>query len=528
VFLIAIEVLVLSILYLRFAELGCRADLSANLCRSGSLTIHRLLAGMAMLLLFRLARPAAFDEFQPPSAPDFHALAANICGFLLLLLPGAFAVATGLTPGMIPAIAVWIPGGLLAIGGGLALFAPLRIWVDFAIANLGILAGLLGIAMFAPEIKDALMPLFSQIWLTENPIADTTFTLVAGLLEMLGYPLTSDPSEKVMGVGDFFIRIHTSCSGVQGFALTTGFLTIYMGLMWRDLAFPAAFLLFPIGIFLSWVLNVVRITALVAIGLEGAPGLAVGGFHSYAGSLAFTALSLGLIVIANRTPVFRRAARPVGSGLAPPLRQDPVAARILPFVVFMLSGIVVSTFTSVPALHYPWRLLAMLGIILIFLPHYRAMAWRLDPLAVVSGLAIAIAWVIDASPADPSDALNQALLAMGPVAFVFWVSCRTIGTIVAVPLIEEVFFRGYLLERLGGAATAGVGHVIRITFAVAVSTTAFALLHDKWLLAGMAGLIFAALALRRNGRLGDAVISHMIANAAIAGYAIATGNWAVI
>jgi membrane protease YdiL (CAAX protease family) len=91
-----------------------------------------------------------------------------------------------------------------------------------------------------------------------------------------------------------------------------------------------------------------------------------------------------------------------------------------------------------------------------------------------------------------------------------------------VPLIEELFFRDYLLERLDFGGRAGT------LLAVAISTGIFAALHGRWLLAVAAGLVFCALRLRRGGRLADAVICHVAANTGVAAVAWATGNWQLI
>jgi exosortase E/protease (VPEID-CTERM system) len=73
-----------------------------------------------------------------------------------------------------------------------------------------------------------------------------------------------------------------------------------------------------------------------------------------------------------------------------------------------------------------------------------------------------------------------------------------------VPLVEEMFFRGYMLSRLDGPGWR------RIT-AIALSSAAFAALHGRWIEAGLAGVVFALLALRQ-GRVASAVQAHVVAN----------------
>ena len=112
-------------------------------------------------------------------------------------------------------------------------------------------------------------------------------------------------------------------------------------------------------------------------------------------------------------------------------------------------------------------------------------------------------------------------MTMSPGMFVIWAASRIVGTAVLVPVIEEFFFRGYILRRLDSGSWG-----MRIV-ALIVSSTLFAALHDRWLAAGLAGLVFGFLMLRRE-RVADAVWGHAVCNAVIAAWALRTGEWSVI
>ncbi|MFN9958470.1 MAG: archaeosortase/exosortase family protein, partial [bacterium] len=97
------------------------------------------------------------------------------------------------------------------------------------------------------------------------------------------------------------------CSGYQGIALITGLLAGYMWWFRRVLRFPQAYLLIPVGMVLSYLANAVRIAALILIGIRVSPRIAVDGFHSNAGWLAFLAIGLGMIWTTARMPFFTRS-----------------------------------------------------------------------------------------------------------------------------------------------------------------------------------------------------------------------------
>lgn len=103
-----------------------------------------------------------------------------------------------------------------------------------------------------------------------------------------------------------------------------------------------------------------------------------------------------------------------------------------------------------------------------------------------------------------------------------WVFCRVAGTTFLVPLIEEMFFRGYLMDSIAGS-----GSRWRVLVAIAISSVLFGVLHDRWLAAALSGVVFALLRLR-SGRMTDAVLAHAVANGIIAAAAVLQSDWSLI
>jgi exosortase E/protease (VPEID-CTERM system) len=351
-----------------------------------------------------------------------------------------------------------------------------------------------------------------------------TFHSVAALLALAGEPVLWGGADRIVALDGFAISVQQACSGVEGFALIGTFLMVYLWLFRRELRFPRAWLLLPAAILLSWCLNVVRIAMLAAIGAYASPELAANNFHSHSGWLMFTLLTGTLAMAAHASPWMRAEPAPgaaAGRRDGRAFRDDRAAAEIVPFIVFMASALVLSTFSEVPELHYPLRVIAMLASLALFHRVLAAIAWRPDAIAIAAGAAVGLLWVVMAPAADPDTALAREIAAMAPAAFAVWAAARIVGTVLLVPLIEELFFRGYLLGRLdrGGLA-------MRL-LALAVSSGLFGLLHGRWEIAVAAGLVFGLLMLRR-GRIGDAVAAHAAANAIVAGWAAASGDWGMI
>lgn len=121
----------------------------------------------------------------------------------------------------------------------------------------------------------------------------------------------------------------------------------------------------------------------------------------------------------------------------------------------------------------------------------------------------------DPASAAPYGTLTGAVLLL-------WFIARGIGTIVLVPLIEELLFRGYLERRLHLSVSRAAVIVAAISGAVL-----FAILHGRWAEAFVANLLFSWVAARR-GNLTDAVLAHGVANALIFGAAIVAGDMAIL
>lgn len=107
---------------------------------------------------------------------------------------------------------------------------------------------------------------------------------------------------------------------------------------------------------------------------------------------------------------------------------------------------------------------------------------------------------------------------------VVWFAFRVIGTVVTVPIAEELAFRGYLLRKLVSSDFENVAPTRFTWFSFLGSSIVFGLLHQSFLAGTLAGAGFA-LAIYYRGNLVDAVVAHMTANALIAATAIGLSWW---
>ena len=105
-----------------------------------------------------------------------------------------------------------------------------------------------------------------------------------------------------------------------------------------------------------------------------------------------------------------------------------------------------------------------------------------------------------------------------------FIAVRLFGLVLLVPLIEELFWRSFLIRWLINPDfhKVPIGRVTPI--AAAVSSAVFALSHPEWLPALLTGLLWAWL-LWQTKSLSACVISHAVANLALGLHVLATGDW---
>src|SRR4029079_16342031 len=60
-----------------------------------------------------------------------------------------------------------------------------------------------------------------------------------------------------------------------------------------------------------------------------------------------------------------------------------------------------------------------------------------------------------------------------------------------------------------------------------ISTILFAIMHERWLSAPIAGAVYAIVMYRTN-RVSDAIVAHAASNALIAAWAIIWGQWSLL
>jgi len=148
--------------------------------------------------------------------------------------------------------------------------------------------------------------------------------------------------------------------------------------------------------------------------------------------------------------------------------------------------------------------------------------------SVAIGLLLCVAWIaIDRLVPYPHLGSRTAFDPTSLKGTGWWapfLATRFYGLVVMVPVMEEIFWRSFLLRYLTKPDFRQLPMGTFSTTALWVMVAGFALSHPEWLVAAIASLVFAFW-LRRTGSLFAAIVTHATTNAALGAYVLATGAW---
>lgn len=220
--------------------------------------------------------------------------------------------------------------------------------------------------------------------------------------------------------------------------------------------------------------------------------------------------------------------------MTPTLRRNALL-RIAPFATFML---LLALRGAAQGAGFDGRwlygvsVLAVGGLLASWWREYGELARQNLPdarevaLAVATGLVVFALWVQLDLPALRIGHESAPFRPLDPQGALDWplVVVRWIGAALLVPVMEELFWRSFLMRWIEHPQFEAVAPQAAGVRAVVLSTFVFMLAHTLWLAAVIAGLAYAWLYMR-SGKLWVAVIAHAVTNGMLGIWVVATGSW---
>ena len=372
-------------------------------------------------------------------------------------------------------------------------------------------------------------------------------------------------STFVIGTPRFQIIVAEACSGLEGLGLVLAFTVIWLIYFRGENRYPQALLLIPCALLSVWILNIARISALVLIGNAGYGEVAMVGFHSQAGWIAFTTVAFGFSMATRKLPWVRKVQysyKPLVEDVN--LTGDPhidskhqlrtrssntihlvtldeseeagespaTAAYLVPFLAILAASFLSKAASGYFEWLYPLRFLAAAVAIWYYWPELKRIDWRPSRtgwwFASLTGIAVFFIWLTPTlwTQNEQSSPLGTALDALSPTARWAWIAFRVAAAVITVPIAEELAFRGYLARRLVTRDFVSIPFSAATILSIGLSSVGFGLLHGRqWFVGILAGIAYA-LVMKKSGRLSDAILAHATTNLLLAVWVLSRGDWA--
>jgi uncharacterized protein len=213
-------------------------------------------------------------------------------------------------------------------------------------------------------------------------------------------------------------------------------------------------------------------------------------------------------------------------------------ARIAPFAAFMLLRFAWSFWPATPFVRADPRWLSATGDLLVagllvwFWREYgelvRQSAASLSEaaLAVAVGLGVFVLWIKLGAPWMRIGQAGPSLIPVDTLNHIEWplVIVRWIGAMLVVPVMEELFWRSFLMRWIQSPTFESVPPQSVGLKAIVLCTFVFTLAHTQWLAAAIAGVAYALLYIR-TGKLWVAIIAHVATNVALGVWVVASEQW---
>lgn len=212
------------------------------------------------------------------------------------------------------------------------------------------------------------------------------------------------------------------------------------------------------------------------------------------------------------------------------MKSRPWLPYVAPFALYMVFLQAQNSWPNALAVLYPIKTIVVGAALWYFRNSYVELRPNFSLLAVAVGLVVIVIWIwIDpfyphldvllgkSKPFDPHT-LGSAARMWAFIAF------RVVGAVIVVPLMEELFWRAFLIRWIvkEDFKEVPVGTFNWPSFAITVLL--FGGAHNEWLAALICGALYNWLLYRRKD-VFSCVVAHATSNAVLAAWVLGRGDW---
>lgn len=207
-------------------------------------------------------------------------------------------------------------------------------------------------------------------------------------------------------------------------------------------------------------------------------------------------------------------------------------AYVIPMTTFLLITYLEGAFSKYYIPLYVLKVCVVTALLIKYKDVWKdiRLDWKLIPVGVIVGLAVMAEWIyVDKhtphfaflgtrSALDPFTSLHN------PMQLTLFLAARFYGLAIMVPVMEELFWRSFLLRYISNQdfTRLKIGEYSWIAFGVVALL--FGMAHPEWLAAIFCAAAYALL-LRYSKSLFTVIIAHGVTNLSLGIYVLITHDW---
>lgn len=369
-------------------------------------------------------------------------------------------------------------------------------------------------------------------YVSPRMFTQATMVVASWISAGLGHPLwlvkvTAD-GVPVYRAGSFTAFIFPGCSGLEGMMLTAGMLLAAIAMERRRLRIWLALAMVGLAVCCAFLANAVRLVVLFYIGDIWSPEIAETGFHANFGVVSFVVISIVFFIAIRRYGDTARSALTEAVPHRVDLPPVPPMRLAYPLMATVAATLLLGLFSGNFNWLYPIPMLVGAALLLRFRLPESEPDWTITLMPVGAGVFVFWLW-LTLIPADPNASAKfaETLFSATPAAATLWLLARFAGSVVVVPMTEELTFRALLVPLTMRTLDQHVARGLLVPLALLLNALAFGAMHSGIMAGTAAGLIFGLVFWRRRS-CRDAILAHTCSNLCLCLYALGSNQWSYL
>lgn len=206
-------------------------------------------------------------------------------------------------------------------------------------------------------------------------------------------------------------------------------------------------------------------------------------------------------------------------------KYSPYYPYVLPFTAFMVFTEIGNWIPGLVYYLYPVKTIVTAGILLYYWKYYRELKLGWSAFPLFCGIAVFVIWVgIDNFYPKISGTVYDPYIFESKRMRAWIIFNRMIGSVIVVPVMEELFWRSFILRFLINQDFKKVSLGTFNWSSFIISSLLFGAEHNRWLAGIIAGAIYNIVLYHRK-ELSDCIAAHAVTNFLLGIFVISSGNY---